>query len=59
MSECMERNSSVQNGFKIYCKREAYPYVRGTVPNSRVNAAYIRTLFCEDRVYKSIEALHL
>ena len=44
MGECCERNSSAQNGSKALCKREAYPYLRGTVPHStvpksRVNAA--------------------
>ena len=39
-----ERNGSVQNSPKRSCKREAYPYLRGTVPyrivpKSRVNAA--------------------
>ena len=40
----LERNGSAQNGSKRSCKREAYPYLRGTapyrtVPKSRVNAA--------------------
>ena len=44
--ECFERNSSAQNGSKASCKREAYPYLRGTVPyrtvpKSRVNAALV------------------
>ena len=44
MRECFERNGSAQNGSKRSCKREAYPYLRGTVPyrtvpKSRVNAA--------------------
>ena len=44
MRGCFERNGSAQNGFKRSCKREAYPYLRGTVPyrtvpESRVNAA--------------------
>ena len=44
MRECFERNSSAQNGSKRSCKREAYPYLRGTVPyrtvpKSSVNAA--------------------
>ena len=39
---CFERNGSAQNGSKGSCKREAYPYPRGTVPyrtvpNSRAN----------------------
>ena len=43
MTECFERNGSAQNGSKTSCKREAYPYLRGTVPHrtvpkSRVNA---------------------
>ena len=47
MRECFERNGSAQNGSKASCKREAYPYLRGTVPyrtvaKSRVNAA----LYC-------------
>ena len=42
MRECF----SAQNGSKASCKREAYPYLRGTVPyrtvpKSRVNAALI------------------
>ena len=46
MRECFERNGSAQNGSKASCKREAYPYLRGTVPyrtvpKSRVNAALI------------------
>ena len=32
MRECMERNGSAQNGSKTSCKREAYPYLYGTVP---------------------------
>ena len=44
MRECFERNGSAQNGSKASCKREAYPYLRGTVPyrtvpKSHVNAA--------------------
>ena len=47
MRECFERNGSAQNGSKASCKREAYPYLRGTVPyrtvpKSRVNAALDR-----------------
>ena len=50
MHEYMERNSSAQNGFKISCKREAYPYLHGTilygtVPKSCVNAALIIPFF--------------
>ena len=30
MSECFERNGSAQNGSTASCKREAYPYLRGT-----------------------------
>ena len=46
MRGCFERNGSAQNGSKRSCKREAYPYLRGTVPyrtvrKSRVNAALI------------------
>ena len=46
MRGCFERNGSAQNGSKRSCKREAYPYLRGTVPyravpKSRVNAAYM------------------
>ena len=42
--ECFERNGSAQNGSKASCKREACPYLLGTVPyrtvpKSRVNAA--------------------
>ena len=42
--ECLERNGSAQNGSKASCKREAYSYLRGTVPyktvpKSCVNAA--------------------
>ena len=29
---CLERNGSAQNGSKRSCKREAYPYLCGTVP---------------------------
>ena len=41
MRECFERHGSAQNGSKASCKREAYPYLRGTasdrtVPKSRV-----------------------
>ena len=41
---CFERNGSAQNCSERSCKREAYPYLRGTVPystvpKSRVNAA--------------------
>ena len=44
MRECFERNGSAQNGSKRSCKREDYPYLRGTVPyrivpKSRVSAA--------------------
>ena len=44
MRECSERNGSAQNGSKRSCKREAYPYLSGTVPyrtvpKSRVKAA--------------------
>ena len=44
MRGCFERNGSAQNGSMRLCKREAYPYLRGTVPyrtvpKSRVNAA--------------------
>ena len=44
-----ERNGSAQNGSKRSCKREAYPYLRGTVryrtvPKSRVNAALVATM---------------
>ena len=43
MRECFERNGSAQNGSMRSCKREAYLYLRGTVPyrtvsTSRVNA---------------------
>ena len=31
MRECFERNGSAQNGSKASCRREAYPYLRGTV----------------------------
>ena len=46
MCECFERKGSAQNGSKASCKREAYPYLRGTVPyrtvpKPRVNAALI------------------
>ena len=46
MRECFERDGSAQNGSKASCKREAYPYLRGTVPyrtvpKSRVNAASV------------------
>ena len=46
MREYFERNGSAQNGSKASCKREAYPYLRGTVPHrtvpkSRVNAAIV------------------
>ena len=42
--ECFERKGSAQNGSKASCKREAYPYLRGTVPyrtvpKFRVNSA--------------------
>ena len=30
MRGCFERNGSAQNGSKRLCKREAYPYLRGT-----------------------------
>ena len=41
-----EKNGSAQNGSKRSCKREAYPYLRGTVPyrtvpKSLVNAASV------------------
>ena len=41
-----ERKGSAQNGSKRSCKREAYPYLRGTipyitVPESRVNATLV------------------
>ena len=44
MRGCFERNATAQNGSKRSCKREACPYLRGTVPcrtvpKSRVNAA--------------------
>ena len=44
MRRCFERNGSAQNGSKRSCKREAYPYLRGTVPyrtvpKSRVHSA--------------------
>ena len=44
MHGCFERNGSAKNGSKRSCKREAYPYLRGTVPyrtvpKSRANAA--------------------
>ena len=39
MRGCFEGNGSAQNGSKRSCKREAYPYLCGTVPESRVNAA--------------------
>ena len=41
MRECFERNCSAQNGSKASYKLEAYPYLRGTVPKSRVNAALL------------------
>ena len=46
MRGSFERNGSAQNGSKRSCKREAYPYLRGTVPyktvpKSRVNAALV------------------
>ena len=49
MCGCFERNGSAQNGPKRSCKREAYPYLRGTVPyrtvlTSRVNVALISTV---------------
>ena len=34
--ECFGRNGSAQGGSKTSCKREAYPYQRGTVPNRNV-----------------------
>ena len=51
MRECLERNGSAQNGSKASCKREAYPYLRGTVPyrtvpKSRVNAANMLGSYC-------------
>ena len=44
MCECFEWDDSAQNGSKASCKREAYPFLRGTVPRrtvpkSRVNVA--------------------
>ena len=50
MRECLERNGSAQNGSKASCKREAYPYLRGTVPyrtgpKSRVNAVGVYILY--------------
>ena len=56
MRGCFESNGSAQNGSKRSCKRETYPYLRGTVPyrtvpKSRVNAALdffkLCTLFSE------------
>ena len=46
MRGCFERNGSAQNGSKRLCKREAYPYLSGTVPyrtvpKSCINAALI------------------
>ena len=35
---CFERNGSAQNVSKRSCKREAYPYLRGTVPSRGVNS---------------------
>ena len=32
MRECMERDGSAKNGSMTSCKREAYPYLYGTVP---------------------------
>ena len=44
MREYFERNGSAQNGSNASRRREAYPYLRGTVPyrtvpKSRINAA--------------------
>ena len=44
MCGCFERNRSAQDSSKRLCKREAYPYLGGTVPyrtvpKSLVNAA--------------------
>ena len=49
MRGCFERNGSAQNGSKRSCKRVAYPYLRGMVPNrtvpkSRVNAALVHAV---------------
>ena len=46
MGGCSERSGSAQNGSNRSCKREAYMYLRGTVPyrtvpKSRVNAASV------------------
>ena len=41
MHECFERNSSAQNGSKASCKREAYPYLRGTVPYRTVPKSHV------------------
>ena len=32
MREYIERNGSAQSGSRTSCKREAYPYLRGTAP---------------------------
>ena len=54
MREYMEKNGSAQNGSKTSCKREAYPYLYGTVPQraapmSCINAALISSVFIAQR----------
>ena len=50
MRGCFEMNGSAQNGSMRSCKREAYPYLRGTVPHRavpkfRVNAALLKNVY--------------
>ena len=51
MRECFEWNGSAQNGSKASCKREAYPYLRGKIPKSRVNAALNSEIVLDERAY--------
>ena len=41
LREFFERNGSAQDGSKTSCKREAYPYLRGTVPYRVVPKSYV------------------
>ena len=67
MRECMDRNGSVQSGSKKSCKREAYPYLCGTVPYRTVpkstckrnrrrgcSSIFLLYILYKNMVYKSI-----
>ena len=63
MRDCFERNGSAQNGSKRSFKREAYPYLCGTVtyrtvPKSRVNAASMVTPGVFVSIFKKMNCLN-